>query len=235
MDKKQKIILVAVDVLLSIGVMIGCFLFFFLKGNPGFIGKCVGSGLFVVLAFFNYFYLTKYTDFPKNNLSILLILGGIIFSCGGDVVLEIDFIIGAIIFAVGHIFYLVAFMFMNRFRIWDLVFMIGLSFIAILIILLVPAFDFRGIKGVACVYGVILSSMTGKAISNFVFTKNKYSLYIMIAAVFFFISDAALMLYQFYPSDLRIMFRAFCLFLYYPCCILFAFAPIARYKFIKDK
>ena len=73
----------------------------------GLLAKSLTSAMFVLLGAINFIWL-----FVSKNKSFkfpLIMLVGLVFAMCGDIVLEVEFIVGAVLFAIGHIFYFVAY------------------------------------------------------------------------------------------------------------------------------
>jgi len=158
----------------------------------------------------------------NNKKFIIVMLLGLIFAMLGDIVLEIEFIIGAILFAVGHVFFFISYCFLKEFS-WKEILVSSFIFIpATALILFLPIFDFGGLlmKIICVAYAIIISFMTGKAISNYVKLKNKLTLVIMIGSILFLFSDLMLLFNVF--SNISKIFGYLCLITYYPAEILLA-------------
>lgn len=180
--------------------------------------KTITSLVFVVLGAINLIYIIK----QKKNLKFpIILLVALFVAMVGDVVINLNFLIGAIIFAVGHIFYVIAYSFLQKFKIKDLIFVLCVFVPALLIVLFVPILDFGGItmKIVCVVYALIISFMVGKSISNYVNNRSLFNLIIMIGSILFFISDAMLLFDVFGNVFLT---GILCLSTYYPGQILIA-------------
>lgn len=183
--------------------------------------KSVTSILFVAMGVVNLIYLVLNKN--KDYRFPAIMLTGLIFACLGDIILEVEFIVGAALFAIGHIFYFVAYCFLSKFKWTDLIYGFCILLPSVLFITLAPIFDFDGIlmEIVCVVYAVIISLMVGKAIANFVRERNWLNLLIMIGSILFFFSDLMLLLNVFahlpYVGTL-------CLATYYPAEILLAFS-----------
>ena len=204
--------------------MSGCSVFFLIKGTPGFIGKCIGSGLFVSLCLTNVILSKKIFDGKYNNY-VLILLVAMVFACVGDVTIELNFIVGAIVFGLGHIFFLIAFFKLVPFNKRDVLCSLIIAVPSILIMLFYDKFDYRGMGPVLVGYAVIVSTMLGKAVSMLFSSLNRtLKITIFVGALMFFLSDLSLLFYQFASGG--IVARAFCLFLYYPSCIVLAITPI---------
>ncbi len=140
---------------------------------------------------------------------------GTIFAFGGDVFLIDYFVIGAALFAIGHIFYLISFCLLVKPRWTDLFIFLGLMTFALLVIFLYP-FSFNGMMPLVIVYAVIISLMLAKAIGN-AFAKSMFHkpmIFIAIGAFLFFFSDLCL-LFNVFGNLPRIM-DILCLCTYYP-------------------
>ena len=141
----------------------------------GLFAKSIASILFVGTGGINLNYCIK------NEVSLRFPMGlfiALIFAMLGDILLVINFYLGTAIFAVGHIFY---------------------SVFSLSVILFTSFLDFGNglMKGICCVYAIIISFMVGKAISNLLRDRNITNLAIVIGSILFFISDFMLMLNKF--------------------------------------
>ena len=182
--------------------------------------KSVTSALFVILGIVNlvYFFMNgnKQVKFPA------LMLTGLTFAMLGDIILEIHFISGAALFAVGHVFYFVAYSVIEKIKLKDFIYPPCILIPAVLLITLMPAFDFGGVlmEVVCVIYAAVISCMVGKAIANFVRVKSRKYAVILLGSLLFMISDLSLLFDVF--SSLKYA-DAICLGTYYPAEILLAF------------
>ena len=149
---------------------------------------------------------------------------GLFFAMLGDILLEIEFIIGAALFAIGHIFYFIAYNTLQTFKTKDFLIASCIFVPSILIILLVPIFDFGGtlMQIVCIIYALIISLMVGKAISNVLENKSILNILITIGSCLFFLSDFMLLFNVF--ADIHIIFGILCLATYYPAEIFLAYS-----------
>jgi len=181
--------------------------------------KSITSALFVSIGIVNLVYAIKNKE---NNLKFPIILVVALFiAMLGDIVLNINFIAGAIIFAIGHVFYFFAYCNLVKFEWKDLIYGVCILIPSVLIITLVPLFDFGGIlmEVVCVVYAIIISMMVGKALSNYIKEKTLINLIILIGSILFFVSDLMLLFDVF--SNLPRIMGVLCLATYYPGqCIL---------------
>lgn len=112
--------------------------------------KGITSAGFVLLGIINLVYLIKNKN---NNLNFgILMLIGLIFAMCGDIFLNINFISGAVLFAIGHIFYFASYCSIIKFKILDLIVGIIIFIPACIFIIVAPIFEFDGniIKGGMC-------------------------------------------------------------------------------------
>lgn len=184
--------------------------------------KSVTSALFVLLGILNLVYLILERKKKKAFLFPSIMLTGLVFAMLGDIILEVEFIVGAALFAIGHVFYFVAYCFLQKFKWSDLIYGVVILVPSILLITLAPFFDFGGVlmEIVCVVYAIIISLMVGKAVANFVRERNWLNLLIVIGSILFFFSDLMLLLNVF--ASLSSVVGTLCLATYYPAEILLA-------------
>lgn len=214
-----------INVLLCIAVMIADF-YYMTVGTIAI--KSLASGLFVLTGLVNLVY-CLINKTPK--IFPIIIVVALIFAMLGDIFLEINFIFGAAIFAVGHIIFIVAYCFRQKFKWTDLIYIAGVMIPAILIILFLPSLKFDDIvlKILCLVYAIVISTMVGKALANFVRERNFLNFNLLLGAVLFFVSDLMLLLARFAQVPNAIVI---CLLTYYPALFLLGFA---LYHFADEK
>lgn len=184
------------------------------------ICKSITSALFVMLGLVNLIYAFKRGE--TNKKFSITILTGLFFAMLGDILLQINFIIGAILFAIGHIIFFASYICLNSFKLTDLCYGIAIIIPAILIITLAPFFDFKGntMKILCIAYAIIISFMVGKAISNFIAKRTQTNMVVLLGSVLFFFSDLMLLFHKFAGG--KKVFSYLCLLTYYPAEILLA-------------
>ncbi len=174
---------------------------------------------FVLLGVLNLAYLIAVRRKPLRFPVILVV--GLIFAMLGDIVLNVNFIGGALLFAVGHIFYAISYAQLQRIGKLDLL-LSGIIFAAAaLFLLLAPIFDFGGtLMTVICVgYAFVISCMVGKAFGNAVREHTVTNILLAAGSFLFFFSDLMLVLYVF--GDAPHIVDTLCVATYYPAqCIL---------------
>ena len=153
--------------------------------------KCTCSALFTVLGAINLVYACK-TKAPNMKFYISM-MAGLFFAFLGDVLIDWQFIPGAAVFALGHVCFVIAYGFIQKIKKLDCV-IGGSVFVACVIFLFSPlvTFDVPVFRVVCLVYSLIIASMLGKAIGNFVRDKHKTTATIAAASFLFFFSDLML-------------------------------------------
>lgn len=180
-----------------------------------------GSG-FVMMGLVNLIYAiaskTKDLRYP-----VIMALG-LAVCLAGDIVLNIEFLPGVAIFAVGHIFYIVAFCCLKKPKVSDLIPIGALFLLALGIIKLVPILDFGTalVENLCIVYGFVISCMVGKTIANFYHQRNIVNTLLLIGSILFYFSDVMLVLCRF--GDAPKITDTLCLFSYFPAQCLLAYS-----------
>ena len=194
--------------------------FFILKGT--LLIKSITSACFVLLGALNLYFAFK--NKAENKKFCILMLVGLFFAMLGDILLEIEFIVGALLFAVGHVFYFIAYCHLLPFKWKDLIYGAAIFVPATLFIVLAPIFDFGGtLMELVCVfYAVIISCMVGKSISNVVKEKSLLTILLLVGSFLFFFSDLMLLLNVF--GNMPRVIGVLCLATYYPAECVLAFA-----------
>lgn len=203
-------------------------LIYMIKG--GLFFKAIASILFVVTGLINLMYCMK----NKTNFKFpIWMIVALTFAMLGDILLNINFYLGTIVFAVGHIVYFIAYCMLQKLNRRDLICGIIISVIALSIIFFTPFLDFGGalMQGICCIYALIISFMVGKAISNLLKENNLINIIIVVGSILFFISDLMLVLNKFGNISGA---SYLCLGTYYPAQFLLAFSLFA-YGFIKER
>lgn len=180
---------------LNIGIIAAiCILnYFYQKHGFAFDLKCICSGLFTMLGLINlvFAWLTK----KKNIRFHVGMFGGLVFAFLGDVLIGTDFLIGAAAFGIGHICFIVAYCFQQKFCVRDLYWSILIFTGSVLVLLYCPFLFFRApsYERICIAYAFIISCMLGKAISNFLKQKTVLTALLGLAGMLFFFSDLMLL------------------------------------------
>ncbi len=209
---------------LNLVVIVAVFVlnYFYQSNGFDFTLKCICSGSFALLGVINLVYsLATKADNKKFYIGMS---AGLILAFLGDVLIRYDFIIGAATFALGHVCFVVAYCFMQRLQKLDYI-ISGTLFLGCLIFLLFCpwlTFEVEVFRIVCIVYALIISTMLGKAVGNFVREKNLVNVTIAVASVLFFFSDLMLVFDWF--IGLWSWTDHACMGTYYPALCLLAFS-----------
>jgi uncharacterized membrane protein YhhN len=178
---------------------------------------------FVLIGLTNLIYIFMLKENTQKKYAIVMLIG-LVFAMAGDIVLNIFFVGGAALFAIGHVFYFVAYCFATRFKVRDLIVAAIIFVPSLLTILLVPIFDFGGtfMQIVCVVYALIISCMLGKAISDLITNKNIFSIIVAVGSLLFFFSDLMLLFDVF--GDVGLWADILCLATYYPAQCFLAYS-----------
>ena len=179
-------------------------------GNP-YVFKTIASLTFVIWSLLNLILMFTFKHTLNKKFMVFMFIVQIL-ACLGDIFLIFNFILGAVFFALGHILFFVAYLFLQKFKPFDLLFILGAIAIS-LIIIFVSNVNLGSYTPLVLIYAIIISTMLGK--STTIFKGNK-----LIASVIFIGS------LLFYLSDMFLMFNVFggvgrvasilCLAFYYP-------------------
>ena len=219
MEKFKKLSLIG-NIIFAVLILVADILFMYTDINI-YIIKTLASALFVLCGAFN---LTlAFVGNGENRLKSIVMLIGIIFAFIGDVVLIRHFILGAIFFAIGHVFYLIYFIMLCKPKWVDLIVFVVIFGISASLILFLPAFEFGDLKFLILIYALIICLMLAKAIGNYIVERNFANLIIMLGALLFYTSDLMLVFANFSSIAPR-LFDQLCLWTYYPAQFLLAFS-----------
>lgn len=184
--------------------------------------KSITSILFVLMGIANMVISVKNKDTNKKFPIIMIV--ALILAMIGDIAINLIFELGAGFFAIGHIFYFIAYCQLCKFNWTDLIYGIFIFATVLCTILFVPIFDFNGnfLKIVCIAYAIIISCMVSKSIANYIKNKNLLNLIILIGSVLFCISDLMLLFDCF--TNLPNIMGILCLATYYPAQIFLAYS-----------
>lgn len=151
-----------------------------------------------------------------------VMVAGLAVCMVADIVLNIEFIPGAALFAVGHVLYIISYMLLQKFSWKDLILGVCVFVPSVLFITLAPIFKFKEIAlEIVCIaYALILSLMLSKAVTMFIRKRCAVHAIIALGSLLFFASDFALLINMFAVKSLAS--RIVCLGTYYPAQLLLA-------------
>ncbi len=197
-------------------------LFFFLTWAGGILfaiqrgleTKIPASFCFLFLGCINTAFLLKHTQ--KDRGFALSMLAGLFFGFLADIVLQLHFLGGAAIFALGHVCYVIAyFCLLSRGR-GDCLCCLSIMLPSSALVLFLPVLDFGAtfMQAVVLGYAVIISLMSGKAWSNYRRSPSPLTKCILLGSLLFFFSDFILLFAYF--TDIGRIANILCLTTYYP-------------------
>ncbi len=194
-------------------ILLTCGMVWFMT-EGGLSVKATASSCFVLMGGINLIY-ALCAKSEKRAYPVIMFCG-FVFAMLGDVLLGYNFILGAGLFAVGHIFYTIAFC--TQMRICRMDALIGAVIFAgaAALLLFYDKFDFGGaVMFVVCmIYALIISCMVGKAISICIKERSIRTVLAAVGAGLFFFSDVMLVLRFF--ADAPWIVDRLCLVSYFP-------------------
>lgn len=185
--------------------------------------KILASISFVTAGILNYFY-----ECETSNAFARLLLWGLICGLIGDVGILIDFRLGALCFAIGHILYYFSFCKLNPVSVKGILPVAFCLILSIAVVLLaLPSETSALMRAICLIYACIISLMTGKTVSIFFLRINSQTQHLTIGGIMFFLSDLMVLLAKFSPEN-KIMFTNFCRCFYFPAQFMLAQAMSVR-------
>ena len=217
MKKSQLILNIIFASLIIIWDILYTFVF---KSN--LLVKSITSALFVIMGIVNLIFAIKSKS--KNLKFPIIMVVALTLAMIGDIAINLIFELGAGFFAIGHIFYFLAYCYLIKFKWKDLLYALYIFVPILALILFVPIFDFGGIflQIVCIVYASIISCMVSKSISNYKQEKSLLNLIILIGSILFCVSDLMLLFDCF--TSLPAIMGILCLATYYPAQIFLAYS-----------
>ena len=188
--------------------------------------KGVTSAGFVVIGIVNLIYFLLATKEDKKFPVIMLV--ALVLCLVADVILEIEFITGALLFAMGHVAYFLAYSSLIKFKWTDLISSVVIFVPVTLFMTLAPIFNYGSVAmELVCIfYALIISCMVGKAISNTIRDLSIVNLIILVGSILFMFSDIMLLFGVF--GDAPRVCNALCIGTYYPAQIFLGVSLFAK-------
>lgn len=215
------------NLLLVCAVCVGNY--FYLTGG-GMKLKALCSGGFALLGLLNFAYAAMT---GKKDLRFPLTMSvGLFLAMLGDIVLGYDFIVGAGLFAGGHICYFIGGCYLERLQKRDFLFSAILFAGAGSFVLFCPLLTFDSVvmQAVCAVYALIISLMVGKALGNVSRTRTALTAVLAVGSCLFFFSDLMLVFDWF--MDAGSWSGKLCMATYYPAELLLAYSV---FRFAEQK
>ncbi len=182
--------------------------------------KIIGSGCFVAQGLINFIY--AFAAKASNKKFFVFMMIGLMFAMAGDIAINLNFVAGAGLFAIGHIWFVIAFCFIQRLNVLEFIISVS-TFLAVgAFLLFFPLLDFNpeAMRWVCIGYAAIISFMLGNAWANFIRERTVMHFLFAIGSLSFCVSDFMLMLNSF--VGLWDWTRYACMATYYPALSLFA-------------
>lgn len=223
--------LTIINILITVAVFIGNYFYQSLGFN--YTLKIICSSGFALMGIINMLYAWNRIA-NKKVLSFMTL--GLIFAFLGDVAINPNFILGVIFFALGHVFFVAAYLIYKKLGKMDIFLCGALGLFAVGFILVFPyiVFDVVVLKYVVLAYAVIISAMVGKSVGNAVREKTMFTVMIAVGSVLFFISDMMLLLAWFSTIEGRWTSNV-CMAAYYPALCLLAGSMVVYMKKIGEE
>ncbi|MBQ8519551.1 MAG: lysoplasmalogenase [Agathobacter sp.] len=218
--------LARINIMITIAIFIGNVFYQGLGFNYPL--KIVCSSGFALMGIINMAYAYKIIE---NKKVLIFMTLGLVFAFLGDVAINPNFILGVILFALGHVFFVVSYLAYKNMDKLDMIFSAALGAFSITFILVFPylVFEVSALKYVVLVYAAIISVMVGKAVGNAIRNKSIFTGMIMAGSILFFISDMMLLLAWFSSIEGRWTSNV-CMAAYYPGLCLLAGSMVAYIK-----
>ena len=179
----------------------------------GLLMKGIASTSFAVIGIVNLFYVNRMgcekPGFPKWMTAAL------VMSVAADVVLNVEFLVGVVLFALAHVGYVAAYCTLEGFQKRDLLPMAAVGAVSLLV-LNAPMFQITDPvwKVLVTVYALIISCMLGKAVSNALREKTRVRWMLLAGSLLFWFSDLMLA-WELFAGGGRFA-DTLCLFTYWP-------------------
>ena len=192
--------------------------------------KGATSSWFFIHGIINLVYAKK--NGSQETKVLYIIETGLFLGMLADVLLGINFMIGVAAFALGHVFYIVAYNIIEKPCLKDIYFVLPISAISIFIVIGTPFINVEDpiMEKVLIAYAIIISWMLGKALSNLKEKQSTFTWIVVVGSLLFLFSDLILAIDMFGESS-RLTW-ILCSYTYWPAQHLLA---QSMYHYINDK
>ena len=156
--------------------------------------KGITAGCFVLLGLVNIVY--ALCTRPRRIAFPLTMCAGLTMAMLGDLLLDRNFVLGAGLFALGHVSYAAAMYIRRKLSRLDAVMTGAMLLVAVCVLTFTPNLSFTDpiLQAVCCVYALIISCMAGKAVSGFLRERTLTGGLLALGSVLFYLSDVMLLL-----------------------------------------
>ena len=187
----SQIIVLSINVLLICGIFVGNW--FYLEGPFNYELKKLLSSAFALIGSINLVYaLIAGRSHIAFSISMSV---GLILAMSGDIAINKDFIIGAGLFMLGHICFIVGYCFLEKMKWLDYIISFSVFAFAAAFLLFWPKLDFSEnpvFRYVCLIYALVISLMLGKSAGNFIRQRSFARCVILAGSVLFVFSDLML-------------------------------------------
>lgn len=179
--------------------------------------KGITSGWFVLIGFVNLVYNRK----TGNRRFLILLETGLFLSAAADVILWNDFLLGAGVFALAHVFYFAAFCALDALRGNDWIPIATVAAVSLIAVFGTPFIQAEGFMTyVMFAYALIISCMLGKDIANLRNERSTARWLMLLGGGLFWFSDLMLAVSLF--GDGGNLAGQLCVYTYWPGQIILA-------------
>lgn len=192
--------------------------------------KGITASGFVALGLVNMLYALLEDKRPRA-FSLLMALG-LTVCMAGDIALNLSFLPGCALFALGHVIYILSFGTLQKWSLRDLIPCAVMFLLSAVILHFGPHLNFGMPPMAVIVYGyaLIISCMVGKAVSVFMQEKSIARFILMLGSILFYFSDVMLLFWMFGRGGQ--LADTLCLYTYFPGQCVMAHAV---YWFVQSK
>ena len=190
--------------------------------------KGVTSSWFVMLGGVN-LWAARQLEWKHLRFFVMMAVG-LLCDLAADVLLGINFLVGVGVFALGHVFYVVAFFLLEKPGFRDLWFILPVLAVSVFVVVGTPWVTVEDpfMRKMLLGYAVIISLMLGKAFSNLIRCPGTFRWLIAIGGFMFWFSDVVLTVDLFGQSS-RLTW-ILCSYSYWPAQTLLAHSLLHRLK-----
>ena len=227
MENKLDKLVHGLNLLLLVGSVI-CLIDYVMTG--GWATKGMTSSWFVMIGLVNLRYAIK--ERISKVIFVCVMVAGLILGMLADIMLGKNFMLGIILFALGHVAYMIGFFLRIKLSKKDFMLCIPGVIMSVIAVVGTPFIQVQDplLEKMLIGYAIIIGVMLGKSVSNFLIEKNRTNTFIMIGSIMFWFSDLMLAFNMFGNGGHTA--SLLCCFTYWPGQCVLAYA---LYHFVKER
>ena len=216
-----------INLLLLAGSII-CLIDYVMPG--GWATKAMTSSWFVIIGLVNLSY--AFIERISKISFAFVIVTGLVFGMLADIMLGKNFILGIVLFACGHIAYLIGFFLLIKPNRRDMICSVPVAIVSVIAVIGTPFIQIEDpiLEKMLIGYAIIIAAMLGKAIANYRTDKAVSNKLIFIGSIMFWFSDLMLAFNMF--GDGGQLAGRLCSFTYWPGQCILAYA---LYHFVRER